>query len=555
MIVYQRNTVLFLCVFVCLVSSACGQNSDTGDVREDLIQLADVTSVDAPDINKADIRFDAVAGEVGVGDVAEVEDQGYKDAEVTDDVAVDILIIRGTVSERGTLSGVVTDGSSSLPMPGVSVVAEDMDGFAYPALLTDANGHWLLDLPSGRYTLIFSVDGYLQKKVDTGVGSEAFLVDEVLAPLANKVTIGPEGYALLSGSAILNFPSGAFESDTEVSATWLEGPSVAAAPGNWLFLEDGMNARIITGVLHVETPQEPGQAVEVNLPLPEGGTMENLGLYELDADGNWSSPVAPDRIEGDSVIYMVEHFSDKAQAVKMPSAGGWVITSVSGTVTANGKAAKVGDVLGEGATVKTRTGSSVKLQDPTGTVTTLQSGMEVSLTYEGEQSTGDYIMSVINGVYGDLRAAVRKYDKVGHSYKCPNMIVGVRGTVPGLSSGEDNCPEVEGQEGGKSCKAEVLEGSVDLTKPDGGSEILNAGDSFTSCGGGGVSIVPGTDVIGDSGGDVVDGGPCDDGNRCTVDDSLKNGVCTGRPKDCDDANSETKDTCNPSTGSCEYSLL
>ena len=42
--------------------------------------------------------------------------------------------------------------------------------------------------------------------------------------------------------------------------------------------------------------------------------------------------------------------------------------------------------------------------------------------------------------------------------------------------------------------------------------------------------------------------PCDDGNACTVNDSIIQGVCTGSPLNCDDKNPETQDSCNPESG-------
>lgn len=48
-------------------------------------------------------------------------------------------------------------------------------------------------------------------------------------------------------------------------------------------------------------------------------------------------------------------------------------------------------------------------------------------------------------------------------------------------------------------------------------------------------------------------GPCDDGNPCTLNDTCVNGQCVGgAPKDCDDKNPCTDDYCDPGTGKCYY---
>ncbi len=46
-------------------------------------------------------------------------------------------------------------------------------------------------------------------------------------------------------------------------------------------------------------------------------------------------------------------------------------------------------------------------------------------------------------------------------------------------------------------------------------------------------------------------GACDDGNLCTTNDACSGGTCTGVPLQCDDGNPCTTDTCSPATG-CKY---
>jgi len=46
--------------------------------------------------------------------------------------------------------------------------------------------------------------------------------------------------------------------------------------------------------------------------------------------------------------------------------------------------------------------------------------------------------------------------------------------------------------------------------------------------------------------------PCDDGNRCTLNDTCLNGACVGTAVICDDGNVCTDDACNPQTGLCEF---
>jgi hypothetical protein len=50
---------------------------------------------------------------------------------------------------------------------------------------------------------------------------------------------------------------------------------------------------------------------------------------------------------------------------------------------------------------------------------------------------------------------------------------------------------------------------------------------------------------------VTNGTSCNDGDACTTSDSCQTGVCAGTPRDCDDANECTQDSCNAGTGACD----
>lgn len=54
----------------------------------------------------------------------------------------------------------------------------------------------------------------------------------------------------------------------------------------------------------------------------------------------------------------------------------------------------------------------------------------------------------------------------------------------------------------------------------------------------------------------TNGVACDDGNPCTVGDTCQNGVCQpGGPKDCNDNDVCTTDTCDPTTGQCVHTAI
>jgi plastocyanin len=53
---------------------------------------------------------------------------------------------------------------------------------------------------------------------------------------------------------------------------------------------------------------------------------------------------------------------------------------------------------------------------------------------------------------------------------------------------------------------------------------------------------------------IADGGKCEDGNKCSADDTCKAGACVaGATKKCEDNDVCTKDACDPKSGFCTYS--
>ena len=52
-----------------------------------------------------------------------------------------------------------------------------------------------------------------------------------------------------------------------------------------------------------------------------------------------------------------------------------------------------------------------------------------------------------------------------------------------------------------------------------------------------------------------DGTSCDDGNKCTVSDTMINGVCVGTAIYCDDGYELTEDSCDPNTGQCVFTQI
>ncbi len=54
---------------------------------------------------------------------------------------------------------------------------------------------------------------------------------------------------------------------------------------------------------------------------------------------------------------------------------------------------------------------------------------------------------------------------------------------------------------------------------------------------------------------AIGGYACNDGDLCTLGDACKNGICVGTPKPCDDGNGCTADSCDPNVGKCVNASL
>lgn len=74
--------------------------------------------------------------------------------------------------DRFTIRGVITDGSGEQLLPGVAVFAEEMPSFG---VFTDLNGVYSLTLPTGEYSLIFSLLGYREESRKVSLGADVEL--------------------------------------------------------------------------------------------------------------------------------------------------------------------------------------------------------------------------------------------------------------------------------------------------------------------------------------------------------------------------------------------
>jgi hypothetical protein len=85
-------------------------------------------------------------------------------------IAIMLAALNGFSQNLFTLTGVVNDSLTSLPIEGVSVF---IAGVAIGTVSTD-QGRFMLFLPPGDYEMVFSLPGYQQVKVPISLAEDRF---------------------------------------------------------------------------------------------------------------------------------------------------------------------------------------------------------------------------------------------------------------------------------------------------------------------------------------------------------------------------------------------
>ncbi|NJK93942.1 MAG: TonB-dependent receptor plug domain-containing protein [Bacteroidetes bacterium] len=99
--------------------------------------------------------------------VEDVLSQLFDKSGVTYKVLENNLIVitpTGLVNQKQVISGIVSDATNNEPIPGVNVTVEGTT----LGTVTDIDGKYSIDLPSGNSVLIFSFIGYITERMEAG---------------------------------------------------------------------------------------------------------------------------------------------------------------------------------------------------------------------------------------------------------------------------------------------------------------------------------------------------------------------------------------------------
>jgi hypothetical protein len=131
--------------------------------------------------------------------------------------------VAATILGVGTIYGLVTDGTTGLPIEGAVVTAGDYE------TTTDADGNYSMDVTEGEYSVSATGTGYATQTVDNVVVNDGDTVEV--------------NFALLdSANPPTNVQATPNDDDTEVTVTWDEPGQGGSGEEQWIHYDNGENA-------------------------------------------------------------------------------------------------------------------------------------------------------------------------------------------------------------------------------------------------------------------------------------------------------------------------
>jgi len=89
-------------------------------------------------------------------------------------------------AQNRTITGVVTDKSAGLPIPGVSIKLKD----AQTVVATDGDGKYSISVPAGPATLVYLYLGFVTREITVTGTTQNIALDEAKTDLNEVVVLG-----------------------------------------------------------------------------------------------------------------------------------------------------------------------------------------------------------------------------------------------------------------------------------------------------------------------------------------------------------------------------
>jgi len=187
----------------------------------------------------------------------------------------------------GYSTGVALDGTTGLPLSGVTVTIKGVSG----SVQTNDQGQYAFPvLDTGNYLLTFSKAGYtrVQRWVKIVKGRDSAVKPPRLIPLDSKKTLVRAAVGGVvtnsSGHITLNIPAGALPSDVELQVTDL--PNSTVLPNDLPPESQYLSCFTVDPDISCSAPVHVTYRVRTNQPFP-AGTQIPVGHYDMDR-GAWS---------------------------------------------------------------------------------------------------------------------------------------------------------------------------------------------------------------------------------------------------------------------------
>jgi hypothetical protein len=197
--------------------------------------------------------------------------------------------------------------------------------------------------------------------------------------------------------------------------------------------------------------------------VKQGDNLSNLSRELLDSPARWNEVSRYNKLKNSNRI-------TPGQTLRMQLA--WLknvpaearIESLTGAVTLNGHAVKVGDAVPTGATLETPAGGSARLSLPDGSTMNVLEKTNVAAKQLEKKQQGNFFTAVFRLVTGRIEVFKKKYP-LGQTplhIQSKNATIGVRGTHFRMGQeGDNTLAEIE--EGQVAFDAEKLTQHLELT--------------------------------------------------------------------------------------------
>jgi TonB-linked SusC/RagA family outer membrane protein len=212
---------------------------------------------------------------------------------------ITMILLGFYISAQVKISGKVTDASNGDPLPGVSVSVKDLKS---AGAITDAEGNYSIEVPSGSKALIFTFFGYQVKTIEIGDQNTVNLQMEVADILVDDVVITALGISRSErsiGYAVQEVNTDNIAVKDPVSITnslqgRVSGVQIKSGSGTI----GGSTNVIIRGASSLGGSNQPLYVVD-GTPVSNYNFSNSLAGYDF---GNGAQDINPEDVESVSIL-------------------------------------------------------------------------------------------------------------------------------------------------------------------------------------------------------------------------------------------------------------